>query len=170
MAQTEAQKRYYKTPKGIAAKKRGDAKHYAKNGDVIRTHVLDQFHALTPEEKLDLGRRRRLARDPEVVKREKRDEQARVKLDVIQGYGGECACCKNDHLPHLTIDHIEGGGSEHRRRENQRSFYRRLRREGFPPGYRVLCFNCNFAAHLNGGECDCGLTVTRPKAVLREVI
>jgi hypothetical protein len=30
-----------------------------------------------------------------------------------------------------------------------------LKREGFPAGFRVLCFNCNHAAHVNGGECGC---------------
>jgi hypothetical protein len=170
VAQTEAQKRYYKTPKGRAAKKAGDARHYAKNGDKIREHVLDSYHALSDEEKLDRSRRGKEQRGDLVVI-DRKAYYDKLKREVIEGYGGRCECCGNDHLPHLTLDHVNGGGNQERKVKSSRTLYTRLRREGFPRGeYRVLCFNCNFGAHLNGGECGCGLTVTRPTAVLREVI
>lgn len=138
-----------------------DAAYYEQNGERVRQRLRDSYAALSTEERRERGRRARGTRDPETVRREKRDEWSRVRLEVIQGYGGHCACCGNDHMPHLTLDHVGGGGAQNRRVESNRSLYRRLRREGFPPGFRVLCFNCNYAAHLNGGECDCGLTVTR---------
>jgi hypothetical protein len=28
-----------------------------------------------------------------------------------------------------------------------------LKKRGYPPGYRVLCFNCNRGRYLNGGVC-----------------
>lgn len=61
-----------------------------------------------------------------------------------------------DFYPHLAIDHVDGDGAAERRATgggNMR-LYRRLRREGFPPGYQVLCFNCNQAKHVLG-RCTC---------------
>lgn len=115
------------------------------------------------------ARRQSAKRDPEAERLRKnasrradpnrldkrRAEQAKVRRDVIEGYGGVCACCGNAYPPHLTLDHIDGGGAAERRATCQRSIMRRLRREGFPPGYQVLCWNCNAAKHHVPGGCDC---------------
>jgi hypothetical protein len=56
----------------------------------------------------------------------------------------------------LTIDHVDQNGAADRRTHGDATsatFYTRLRREGFPPGYRVLCFNCNISAYRGGGVC-----------------
>lgn len=66
-----------------------------------------------------------------------------------------CACCEEETFEFLTLDHIDGGGNEARRREGHRggtAQYSRLSRQGFPPGYQVLCWNCNAAKGLYG-EC-----------------
>lgn len=74
-----------------------------------------------------------------------------LKRQVLSHYsGGEprCACCSELHIDFLTIDHVNGGGNEHRRHENisgSTSFYRWLRDRGFPDGFQVLCWNCNCA-------------------------
>jgi len=72
---------------------------------------------------------------------------AQAKLDVFAAYGGwRCECCGEDHIEFLTIDHINGGGRKDRERyKGTGAFYRHLRSEGFPAGFRVLCMNCNFA-------------------------
>jgi hypothetical protein len=64
-----------------------------------------------------------------------------------------CACCGETMLVFLTLDHEGGNGAEARRAAESRggiTYYRRLVREGFPPGYQVLCWNCNLAKHLLG--------------------
>jgi hypothetical protein len=92
--------------------------------------------------------------------------RAKERLLALQAYGGEhprCACpgCKEDRMEFLAIDHIDGGGGIHRRamvaqqskgkkaRRDQSpgggTFFRWLRQNGYPPGYRVLCHNCNMA-------------------------
>ncbi|MBQ1081587.1 hypothetical protein [Nocardiopsis sp. B62] len=59
----------------------------------------------------------------------------------------------------LCIDHIEGGGNQHRaelfgdRRIASHRFRSWLRAQGWPPGHQVLCFNCNDGKHFNGGTC-----------------
>lgn len=53
----------------------------------------------------------------------------------------------------LTIDHMNNDGAAHRREIGNRRIYEWLERNGYPSGFQVLCFNCNMARHLNGGEC-----------------
>lgn len=87
----------------------------------------------------------------------KRDRD-KLRLDVLSAYSGgspHCACCKEHRLPFLTLDHPAGDGGKERREQGHRggtAQYRRLRQAGFPPGYRVLCWNCNCATS-NGGIC-----------------
>jgi hypothetical protein len=65
-------------------------------------------------------------------------------------YGnGEAKCqCGVNELALLTIDHIAGGGNQHRKEIGLKGagygFYRWLKKNGFPPGYQVLCWNCQF--------------------------
>lgn len=77
----------------------------------------------------------------------------RKKAQVVAHYGGRCACCGECESAFLTIDHIAGDGGQERRDQNHRggiATYRRLVATGFPPGYRVLCWNCNLAVHVLG--------------------
>lgn len=59
-------------------------------------------------------------------------------------------------LSMLTIDHINGGGNKHRESIlNSRggtSFYRWLKKTGYPSGYQVLCWNCNLSKRY--GPCE----------------
>ncbi len=64
----------------------------------------------------------------------------------------KCACCGVEHLKFLCIDHIEGGGNKHREAIGQgNAIVLWLLKNNLPPGFRVLCFNCNFAVRL--GTC-----------------
>lgn len=80
-----------------------------------------------------------------------RRRAAELRDEVLTAYGNACACCDERTHEFLTIDHINGGGTAHRR-EVGRHVYEQLRRQGFPAGYRVLCWNCNWAYRLSG---DC---------------
>lgn len=54
-----------------------------------------------------------------------------------------CANCGENIFELLTIDHINGGGSKHRKVIGYHNIYVWLRRNDFPNGYQVLCYNCN---------------------------
>lgn len=58
-----------------------------------------------------------------------------------------CSCCNENHYEFLTIDHINGGGVQHRKelkaQKTSQDIYRYLIKNNFPDGYRVLCYNCN---------------------------
>ncbi len=74
---------------------------------------------------------------------------------ILDHYGRFCACCGEDEPVFLSLDHINGDGAAHRRETRKRSgasMYALLIREGFPPGFQVLCFNCNFAKRT-GNAC-----------------
>jgi hypothetical protein len=75
----------------------------------------------------------------------------KLRRDVIAAYGGKCSCCGEDEFVFLAVDHIDGGGNQHRKElgGNQR-FYAWLRRNEYPSGFQVLCWNCNWAKHHGG--------------------
>lgn len=79
----------------------------------------------------------------------------RLADEVFAAYGGyDCACCHEIEPKFLTIDHIHGGGSEQRKTGLKGyQFYRWLKKNNFPPGFQVLCINCNLGRFRNGGVC-----------------
>lgn len=69
------------------------------------------------------------------------------KLRCLHHYGGnpsKCACCGEDHIEFLSIDHIHGGGLRHIKKIRTQLYYW-LIKNNFPEGFQVLCFNCNRA-------------------------
>jgi len=80
----------------------------------------------------------------------------KLRMECLAAYSGnspKCACCGEGHIEFLAIDHIDGTGSEERERlglKGGRGWYRHLKKSGFPPGYRVLCHNCNCALGFYG--------------------
>lgn len=87
----------------------------------------------------------------------------KFKYGVMSVYSGGvpiCACpgCGERHIEFLTIDHMNNDGAEHRRelgkgtRHCGGSMYHWLRKNNYPLGFQVLCFNCNCAKGLYG-EC-----------------
>ena len=78
-----------------------------------------------------------------------RSMHLQCRLEAIARYGGKCSCCGETALEFLAMDHIDGGGSRHRR-SLQWHLYEWLKRQGFPPGFRVLCHNCNLSRGYYG--------------------
>lgn len=81
----------------------------------------------------------------------------RIKKEVVDAYGGRCACCSETELTFLTIDHVHNNGAAHRRALSQgrggHVIHALLKKTGYPDGYQVLCFNCNDGRYFNGGRC-----------------
>lgn len=76
----------------------------------------------------------------------------RAKERAIAQYGGFCACCGETELTFLTIDHVNNDGAEHRREigSGGSTIYWWLSARDWPPGYQVLCMNCNLGRQLKG--------------------
>lgn len=82
----------------------------------------------------------------------------RTRLETLDAYGGQhCVCCGETELVFLALDHINGGGTAHRKAlgRSSHAMYLSLKRQGYPEGYQVLCHNCNWGKHVNG-ECPHG--------------
>lgn len=69
-----------------------------------------------------------------------------LRLETFNHYGGtQCVCCGENRLEFLTLDHIAGDGAAQRGRLRRggTSFYSILKKQNFPDGFRILCWNCN---------------------------
>jgi hypothetical protein len=91
-----------------------------------------------------------------------REYRRRLRLECIMAYGGRCQCCQASELQFLCIDHVGGGGNQHRREMVGNKFHLWLKRNGYPAGYRTLCHNCN-KSHGSYGYCPHTSPDNRPR-------
>jgi predicted amidophosphoribosyltransferase len=70
-----------------------------------------------------------------------------LRLEVLQHYGMQCKCCGETNSNLLSIDHIEGGGRKHKENilitDKTTSLFKWIKKNNFPNGFQILCFNCN---------------------------
>ena len=78
----------------------------------------------------------------------------KIRYEVLTYYshydGGMCACCGETEYEFLAIDHINGGGAQHRKERGYSDICSWLRSNGYPDEYQVLCHNCNMAKGMHG--------------------
>lgn len=85
--------------------------------------------------------------------------RAKLRDETYARYGGECACCGEKEPLFLSIDHIDNDGAAHReaskygKQFTSERIYRWLRDNSYPPGFQVMCMNCNIGKERNGGVC-----------------
>jgi hypothetical protein len=90
-------------------------------------------------------------------RRGSREANEKIREAVINIYSnGEACCniCRIADLDVLCLDHIANDGKEHR--DYLRSMYgggvsqicRMIRKLDYPPGFQVLCFNCNMKKEI----------------------
>lgn len=117
------QRRYQRTEKGQATKRRWDASPKGK-----------AFAKARREKTVGYAKR----------------HATQLRLNVFAVYGGQCACC-GERDPHfLCIDHIYNDGAEHRAQKIG-SIYAWLTAHGYPRDrFQLLCFNCNSAKEFSG--------------------
>ena len=102
-------------------------------------------------ERLNALARARYAKDPSGPLSATRRYRDKLRAEVFAAYGGRCACCAEARQEFLAVDHIHGGGRQHRKQVVPGGFYAWLRRAGYPTdAYRLLCHNCNFALGIHG--------------------
>ena len=98
-------------------------------------------------------------KNPEQRKQINKKYRENLRFEILAYYSNgdpKCACCGENTYEFLTIDHINNNGAEQRRNIKCGSgwkFYEWLRRNNFPEGYQVLCFNCNLGKRMNNGIC-----------------
>jgi len=117
-----------------------------KTSEKDRAYARAYYYA--HKEQMKIARKNWVTKNPEVVKEYAHNRNQRLKEEVIRHYGAQCECCTITEIEFLALDHINGGGSAHRRqlkKEGTGNFYLWIINEGFPLGFRTLCHNCNFA-------------------------
>lgn len=78
----------------------------------------------------------------------------RLKDAVFAAYGGYvCSCCDEDEPAFLSIDHVNNDGATHRKKVGLGRFYTWLKANNYPPGFQVLCMNCQWGKKMCGGIC-----------------
>lgn len=86
--------------------------------------------------------------------RKLREQRRQLKDEVFAAYGGyKCACCSETTEAFLQIDHVNNDGAKHRKQIGAYGgsrLYQWLRMHNFPPGFQVLCANCNRGKALLG--------------------
>jgi hypothetical protein len=101
-----------------------------------------------------IGSQRYYAANLEKVKAAKKLRHKKLKDQIYDHYGRECACCGENEEMFLTIGHINGDGAAHRRRARGAiRMYLDIVRRGFPDDIRIECHNCNCGSFRNGGIC-----------------
>jgi len=77
-----------------------------------------------------------------------------LKYKIYSAYGAKCACCGEDEIAFLCVDHVNDDGYVDRSngiRGNR--LYVKIIKENFPEKYQILCHNCNHAKSFNPGGC-----------------
>lgn len=110
--------------------------------------------------KITAQRKERRANDPAYREKENAAQRRRVQKRLkdlreeifIHYSNGEikCACCGETERKFLSIDHIRPVKHHLKNYDHGTNLYLRLKREGFPIGYQVLCYNCNIAKGIYG--------------------
>ena len=64
-----------------------------------------------------------------------------MKLKVLIHYGFKCAMCGYENIDALTVDHINDDGYL-QYESGGHTLYRWLIKNNYPPGFQILCANC----------------------------
>lgn len=96
-------------------------------------------------------------------KRSDYQKQYRLEIrdEVYSHYGNKCACCGESQVMFLTIDHVNNDGNVHRSKvfggSNKAGGGHKMncwiKKNNYPKGIQLLCYNCNNGKHRNGGIC-----------------
>jgi len=103
------------------------------------------------KEYLNARSRKWRTENKEKAKENGRNRRKRIRMEVMSYYGGsppKCVCCGEQHIEFLTIDHVNGNKLKNFGEGS--NLYYWLRKNDFPEGFQVLCFNCNCAKGIYG--------------------
>lgn len=114
-----------------------------------RRRELYQTDELVREKMLNAARASASSEKTRITKQKRHKELRDSILDI---YGRLCACCGDSTYEFLTIDHVNGGGNQHRKRAGDtQKMYREILMSDTNRGeYQILCYNCNCAKGIYG--------------------
>jgi hypothetical protein len=124
--------------------------------DMARTQAQKRYNRCHPEKVSEWCRDYR-RRHPRACAAGRRAQEAKIRYETLLHYSGGRAACSSCGIADervLVVDHISGGGAAHRRSlgggagKGGAKFYRWLKQQGWPSGYRILCRNCDWVSRL----------------------
>jgi hypothetical protein len=121
---------YYQEHKNDISKK--NARYYQENNEQAKKRVK-QYRDSHKEE----------------IKIKGKIFNGKLKYEVLSYYSSgipKCLVCRVEDIDVLCIDHINNDGRKQRREIN--FGYSWLKKQGFPEGYQVLCFNHNMKKEI----------------------
>lgn len=71
-----------------------------------------------------------------------------LRIKCIEKYGGKCVCCGEREWKFLAFDHINGGGTKHRKEAGNIILW--IEKNNYPNSLQLLCHNCNQAKGYYG--------------------
>lgn len=126
--------------------------HYHKHLPVTKRITTEEHRQLMREKRKEYVKNYNETHKERCAETHKKNRQLE-RIEVLAYYSKGtpiCECCGESHMEFLGIDHINGGGSKHRKESNCTNIYRLLKKNNFPEGYRVLCHNCNLSIGFYG--------------------
>ena len=116
-----------------------------KEEQLIKSRKYQAEH----KEELAIKYKIRYQKHCETRKEYSRNRHQSLRKEAIEHYGNKCACCGETITEFLSIDHINGGGRKHRESVNSELCFW-LKKNNYPDGFQVLCYNCNCAKGFFG--------------------
>lgn len=142
--------------KNLADRRANDKKYRAENAEKVKAQQT-AWAARNPERIAAARKRERenLFADPERLERCRaagREYWRATRAAALHHYGDLCECCGEHRPEFMAIDHVDGGGKEHRRQlaAQGKSIFLWLKENNYPYGFRLLCHNCNMARGFYG--------------------
>lgn len=144
--------KYHTSKNGKAARQKYKTSEKGKAA-AHKYKISERVKALYREHwALGKGKDRRRAyveNNRETIRLAGRRQMRKLRVQVLDQYGRSCACCGESIETFLAIDHINGGGNKHVKSLTTH-FYQWLKNNHWPPGFQVLCHNCNQGKRING--------------------
>ena len=108
-----------------------------------------EYYARTKQRYSKQRAKYRATHREEYREREKQ-RYAKLRQEILEVYGFQCACCGETERLFLELDHIENNGKG----VAGKALYTQVKLEGFPKDkYQLLCANCNQGKKRNKGIC-----------------
>lgn len=97
-----------------------------------------------------------IKKNPERQKLNLKRYRDKLRVNALSYYSNndiKCNCCGEKEINFMCLDHINNDGNKHRKKifnKNTGSISSWLKSNNYPPGFQVLCHNCNMAKGFYG--------------------